>query len=233
MRKHHHKLFYGKYTHKATFKFATAGFLWPTTKEHLEKIIKVDSHLKSRILFSGNKFINSDKNISETKSLASYILKHRRFIKFRIQNDHICFYGSENVIKDVIDKYWDNWIGVETVDPALTKKLDKNKRLCTKLPHNKYQYQVFLKKKIYTKNNNFRKGLAAYIIGQPEVGLSANKYFEWWLQGVSDYSGDGYFYIKDEKSLTPIYMLLGENIEKIIQFIKVKKNARLNTKVNR
>jgi len=28
-------------------------------------------------------------------------------------------------------------------------------------------------------------------------------------------------------------MLLGENIEKIIQFIKVKKNARLNTKVNR
>ena len=40
MRKHHNKLFYGKYTHKTTFNFPWAHKLYPTTDENLINFIK-------------------------------------------------------------------------------------------------------------------------------------------------------------------------------------------------
>ena len=39
------------------------------------------------------------------------------------------------------------------------------------------------------------------------------------------YFTGGYFYVSDEKFLTPIYMMAQDAIEKVIKFRKVKKNG--------
>jgi hypothetical protein len=52
-----------------------------------------------------------------------------------------------------------------------------------------------------------------------------------WLDGSSEYS-EGYFYIADEKCLTPVYMIINESIDKIIKYVKIS-NDRNNKKTNR
>lgn len=231
MRKHHHKLFYGKYTHKASFILPESAFLWPTTNEHLNEIINAKKLPDTKAFINGKFVRPTSRELSSIQTLASFILETRKFLKFRIQsNCNMVFYGSEKMIKKVINKYWDQWINIEAVDPSYIKQLGKNKRLCTQLPHNKYEFQIWLKRTAESTNENLRKALANYLLDKPEVARLSNRYLQWWLQGVSDYMGDGYFYIKDEKCLTPIYMILEKHIEKIIQFVKVKKNARINTK---
>jgi len=44
-----------------------------------------------------------------------------------------------------------------------------------------------------------------------------------YLEGTSQYGWQGYFYVRDEKLLTPIYMIAQEAIEKVIKFVKVAK----------
>ena len=233
MRKHHHKLFYGKHTHKASFILSESVFVWPTTNENLNRIINAKKLSNTKGFIAGKFVCPGPKELPSIQALANLILKTRKFVKFRIQSNCVMiFYGSERIIKKIIEKYWKQWINIETVDPTYIKQLGKNKRLCTRLPHNKYQYQVWLKKTAYDTNENFRKGLASYLLDKPEVARLSNKHLKWWVQGVSDYMGDGYFYIRDEKCLTPIYMILGKHIEKIIQFVKVDKNARINTKTH-
>jgi len=41
-----------------------------------------------------------------------------------------------------------------------------------------------------------------------------------WLEGRSDYC-EGYFYIADEKCLTPVYMIIQESIDKIIKYVTI------------
>ena len=43
------------------------------------------------------------------------------------------------------------------------------------------------------------------------------------LEDKSPYCFGGYFYVKEAKYLTPIYMMAQEAIEKVIRFRKVKK----------
>ena len=41
MRKHHNKLFFGKYSYKAIFKIPGTNMLYPTTQAHLSTIIEL------------------------------------------------------------------------------------------------------------------------------------------------------------------------------------------------
>ena len=49
------------------------------------------------------------------------------------------------------------------------------------------------------------------------------------LERKSQYCFGGYFYVKDEKFLSPIYMLAQQAIEKVIQFRKVKNGSNKKT----
>jgi hypothetical protein len=44
-----------------------------------------------------------------------------------------------------------------------------------------------------------------------------------YLDGTISYGWEGYFYVSDEKMLSPLYMIAPEIIQKVLRFIKVEK----------
>lgn len=219
MRKTHNKLFYGRYTHKAVFDMPWAVWLYPTTDDHLGRLLQ-DPHA-----FKGHVFIEKHTKIekyqNEIRALAYIIRKYRRQMKFRIQDSEVIMYGSKKIIHELITSFWDYWVDCFEISKNFDAKMDKHTVICSRLPHKKYQYQIWMKQKLYEKNNTLRKSLAAYLLDKPDVGRPANQLQKHWLEGNENYDGSGYFYIADEKCLTPIHMILGENIDKIIKFVKI------------
>ena len=130
MRKHHNKLYYGKYMHKTTFKMPGSLMFYPTTDQHLRYLQK------------------EYKDAPQLCHLADFILKNRKSIKFRFQGFQerkAIFYTNYDLSLELIDNFWDFWVGSENVDPRF-KGLDKNTVGCLRLPHGKYKYQIYLKK---------------------------------------------------------------------------------------
>lgn len=221
MRKNHNKLFYGRYTHKVVFNMPCADWLWPTTEEHLDKILtNPEEQMSQYFKFSDNK--NTRKYIMQLRAMAYVIKKCRRQMKFRIQdNEKIIIYANEKLTSELITAFWDEWCDCIEVNKSFYSKLDPRTVLCSRLPHKKYQYQVWMKRGIYIANDQLCKNLGSYLLEKPDVGRASNSYQELWLKGKSDYDGSGYFYISDEKCLTPIHMILGNKVDKIVKFVKI------------
>ena len=70
MRKHHNKLYFGKYDHKTIFKMPYANVLYPTTDEHLYSILKGEQDDTKFHGLNGNVVKLSD----DSKRVASFIL---------------------------------------------------------------------------------------------------------------------------------------------------------------
>jgi hypothetical protein len=51
-----------------------------------------------------------------------------------------------------------------------------------------------------------------------------------YLESKTPYCFGGYFYVKEEKYLTPIYMMAQRAIDKVIKFRKVKHGSDKKTK---
>jgi len=231
MRKHPNKLFFNKYTHKASFKTPFAGWMYPTTDEHLRKIV-TDPFVFSEKSYLYRNIMIDKKQKEHLRRLASFILTNRNNIKFRLQTSVSYFYGSSSVIRDLILEFWDHWFDIKSVDKKYLDQVDKNTILCTRLPHKKYQYQVHLKKFAHLNmSKTKREQLASYLFRSKDNTYVSGKHLKMWLMGDSDYS-EGYFYVKDEKCLTPVYMIAQESIDKIIKFVTINRNDRNNTKTN-
>lgn len=186
---------------------------YPTTDEHLLKLKKEYAYAP------------------DINHLASFIMKNRKKIKFRMQGKRALFYSNMDKAQELIERFWDFWIGSETVDPKFNS-LSKDTIGCTRLPHNKYQYQVHLKRdaqNIITKTQ--RTSLHEFLERNVDNCLVTNHNIIDFLEQKSPYCFGGYFYVKEEKYLTPIYMLAQEAIDKVIQFRKVKNGS--NKKVTR
>lgn len=231
MRKHPNKLYFNKYTHKASFKTPFAGWLYPTTDDHLKRVISDPLIFDEKSYVFRNTIVDKNKK-NLLRKLASFILVNRNNIKFRLQTSISHFYGSSTIIRDLILEFWDNWFDIKAVEKKYLDRVDKNTILCTRLPHNKYKYQVHLKKFAHLNiSKTKREQLASYLFRNNENTYVSGKHLKLWLEGESDYS-EGYFYVKDEKCLTPIYMIIEDSIDKIIKFVNIK-NDRNNTKTNR
>ena len=221
MRRTHNKLFYGQYTHKATFKMPWAGWLYPTTEEHLQHLITDPSSFVGHMQFSKDIFkIGKYKN--EITKLAEFILKHRSHIKFRIQDNSTLFYGSKDVILGLISKFWEEWYDIQTVATHNNQVPQENTVFCKRLPLGKYQYQVHIKKNLH----NFlkpkqREDLWRYLNQNKEVACVSSEQLKDFLSGKSEYAWEGYFYVKEEKMLTPIYMIAQNCIHKILKHIQI------------
>ena len=212
MRKHHNRLYYGKFKHKTTFKVPGSLMFYPTTDEHLQHI----------------KRINSD--LPDMTFLADFIMKNRSKIKFRFQDRKVLFYSDQQIAKQLIERFWEYWAGSETVDPKYAD-VEPNVVGCQRLPHGKYQYQVHIKKDAQLQiNEEQKKGLWEFLDRNVDECLVSNCHLLDYLESKTPYCFGGYFYVKEEKYLTPIYMMAQRAIDKVIKFRKVKHGSDKETK---
>ena len=149
-------------------------------------------------------------------------MKNRNKMKFRIQQNITAFYTNEDLAKYLITEYWDEWYGVETVNPKF-KRLGKNSVGCKRLPHGKFKYQVHLKKDIHQLiSTSDRESLWRLIENNSEHCLVTNKYVLDYLIGKYPYCYHGYFYVSEAKMLSPIYMIAQKGIDKVVKFVQIK-----------
>ena len=206
MRKHHNRLYFGKYTHKATFKVPNINILYPTTDYYLDRLMKKE---------------NLDISLQST---IKFIKANRKNMKFRIQNRSCIFYANKELILNAIDSLWRHWIGINSIDIKQNKIYDKKTVVCKRLPLGKYQYQIHTKRDMYYKiTPHQRELLYQYLTQNLDNATITNKNLKQWLSGAGaiHYDLNGYFYVRDEKALMPVYMISNHIIDKIIKFVKV------------
>ena len=152
-------------------------------------------------------------------------------MKFRLQQKYAIFYSDKSLAQLLVETFWEHWYGSESVNPKYNK-LGKNSIGCRRLPHGKFQYQVHLKKDVHQHiSKQERESLWAYLERNENDCLVSNKYVLDYLIGKYPHCYHGYFYVSEQKMLTPIFMLAQGAIDKVIKYVQVK-NAG-NKKVKR
>lgn len=218
MRKHHNKLFYGKYRYKNCFDLKWGPILYPTTDDYLQSVIDGE-HTKTTYL--NKKFW---KVTSDVRCLAMFIKKNRSRMKFRLQQSKAIFYTDKKLANELVVQFWENWIESKVVDPKYAN-LEENTVGCTRLPHGKYAYQIHLKKmKSRQVDEGKRQALLKFLDHNVDNVFVANHLLIDWLEGKDNWYPSSYFYVTQEKYLSPLYVIAGDLIEKVIQF-KETKNA--------
>ena len=206
MRKHHNKLYFGKYTHKATFIIPKINVLYPTNSYYLDKLL-------------------SQLNIDEPcAKVANFIINNRENCNFRIQNNKIIFYANKNLIFELITDLWDQWCNMKTVNIKHLQLLNKNTMVCKRLPLGKFLYQIHVKSDMYDKiTTDQRELLYKYLTQNKDNATITNRNLKQWLSGngAIHYDLTGYFYVKDEKALMPIYMISNHIVDRVTKFVKV------------
>ena len=211
MRKHHNKLYYGKYRYMTIFKMPGSLMFYPTTDKQLSWIKK------------------EYPDAPDMNNLADFIIQHRDSIRFRMQDKKAIFYTNKSMSEDLIGSFTNYHVKTEVVDPKFGL-LDKNTVGCDRLPHGKYQYQVHLKKDVHKHiNETERHALCEFIERNIDNCLITNKFVLDFLEDRSPHCYHGYFYVKDEKFLTTIYMIAQKGIDKVIKFVKVKNGSNKET----
>ena len=79
MRKHHNRLYYGKYRYKVSFKMPWAPMMYPTTDENLQSYI---DGTNNDVPFLSHKVWRQS---SDVIRLAKFIKDNRLRMKFRLQ----------------------------------------------------------------------------------------------------------------------------------------------------
>ena len=186
---------------------------YPTTDEHLVKIKEQYADTKNMV------------------KLADFIIKNRKNIKFRFQDKKAIFYTNKEKSMILIDNFWDYWTGSRNVDPKFTN-LGKNVVGCSRLPHGKYKYQVYLKKDAHLHiDNTQRMNLQQFLDRNTDHCLVTQWQVLDWLEDKCPYCFGGYFYVTEEQFITPIYMMAQQAIDKVIQYRKVQNGS--NKKIKR
>ena len=186
MRKHHNKLYYGKFRHKTEFKMPGSLMFYPTTDEHLLKLKKDYA------------------DAPDMNKLADFILQNRKNIKFSFQDRKAVFYTNYEQSLALIDNFWEYWVGSKSVDPKF-RNLGKNVIGCDRLPHGKYKYQVYLKKDAHLKVDNTQKSNLWHFIERNADNCLVT---QWqvidWLEDKCPYCFGGYFKRHSNNSLAKI-----------------------------
>ena len=204
-------MYYGKYRHKTVFRVPGSLMFFPTTSDYLMTIKEKYPDYK------------------DMHDLADFIMANRTKMKFRFQDRKSIFYSDQEMAQRLITQFWDFWAGSETVDPKFSK-LDANTVGCSRLPHGKYQYQVYLKKDAQEMVQGSEiETLANFLESNKENCLVTNRDVKRFFAGNSPYFIGGYFYVTEEKFLTPIYMMAQKAIDKVIQFRKVENGSNKET----
>lgn len=211
MRKHHNKLYYGKYRYKTILDMPQSAMLWPTTDENLNDIKATNNKM------------------DKLWNMADFIINNRHQMKFRIQEKKSIFYTDKALSDKIRSTFIDNFVNTESVDPK-HGELKENIVGCDRLPHGKYEYQIHVKKDAHRIITKLQKdNLMNFIERNVDHCFVPGYALMDWLEDRCPYCFGGYFYVTQERYLTPIYMMANEAIEKVIQFRKVKNGSNKKT----
>ena len=202
-----------------------APMMYPTTDENLQSYI---DGTNNDVPFLSNKVWRQSSSVVR---LAKFIIGNRSKMKFRLQQTKSIFYTDKKLANELIVNFWEDWIESKVVDPKYAN-LEENTVGCTRLPHGKYQYQIHLKKQLsWQVNEDKRIALLKFLDHNIDNVYVSNGGLIDWLEGKDRWYPSSYFYVTEEKYLSPLYVIAGEMIEKVIQF-KETKNAG-NKKIER
>jgi len=207
MRKHHNRLYYGRFRHRTEFKIPGSLMFYPTTNEYLVTI-------KDRY-----------PDHPDMHYLSEFVMQNRNTMKFRFQDRKAIFYSDQRLAQQLIDRFWEYWTGSKTVDPKFNN-LDSKTVGCSRLPHGKYQYQVHLKKDAHLNiDDTQKKNLWQFLERNVDNCLVTQWALIDWFEDKCPYCFGGYFYVTQEQFITPIYMMAQEAIDKVIRYRKVKNGS--------
>jgi len=213
MRKHHNRLYYGRFRHRTEFKIPGSLMFYPTTDEYLVTI-------KDRY-----------PDHPDMHYLSEFVMQNRKKMKFRFQDRKAIFYSDKQLAQQLIDRFWEYLTGSKIVDPKFNN-LDSKTVGCSRLPHGKYQYQVHLKKDAHLHvDDTQKKNLWQFLERNVDNCLVTQWALIDWFEDKCPYCFGGYFYVTQEQFITPIYMMAQEAIDKVIRYRKVKNGS--NKKVTR
>jgi len=213
MRKHHNRLYYGRFRHRTEFKIPGSLMFYPTTDDYLGTI-------KERY-----------PDHPDMHYLSEFVMQNRKTMKFRFQDRKAIFYSDQRLAQQLIDRFWEYWTGSKIVDPELDD-LDSKTVGCSRLPHGKYQYQIHLKKDAHLLvDDTQKKNLWQFLERNVDNCLVTQWALIDWFEDKCPYCFGGYFYVTQEQFITPIYMMAQEAIDKVIRYRKVKNGS--NKKVTR
>ncbi len=168
-------------------------------------------------------------DLDKVWNLADFILQNRRKMKFRIQEKKSIFYSNKELAFELKTKFIDHFVNMETVDPR-HGELKENIVGCHRLPHGKYQYQVHIKKDAHRIITDLqRENLKNFIERNVDNCYVPSHALLDYLEDKCAYCFGGYFYVTQERYITPIYMMAQQAIDKIIKFRKVKNGSNQKT----
>jgi len=183
--------------------------LYPTTDEHLMRFVKNQGY------FYG-------KQHPMAGDLAGFIMANRQNVKFRIQRDKTFFYSDFQTALEIVTKYWNYLYDISSIDLDIADKLDKNIVVCKRYPHNNMQYQIYLKKDVHqVLDQNEKESFVQFCNTNKENIKITNKNVVEYVSGKSPYCWHGYFFVKDEKFLSALYIIIEKAIDKVQKYIKI------------
>jgi len=200
-----------------------APILYPTTDENLEEFI---NGTNTDINYLNNKFWKTNSNVI---ALAKFIKDNRSQMKFRLQQNKSIFYTNKKIANELIVSFWEEWLESKVVDPKYAN-LEENTIGCNRLPHGKYRYQIHLKKKFARQiNAEKRHALLKFLDHNVDNIFVTNELLIDWLEGKDSWYPASYFYVTEEKYLSPLYVIAGDLIEKVIKFKEIKNESNKKT----
>ena len=183
--------------------------LYPTTDEHLMRFVNEKGY-----------FFGIQHPL--LRDMAAFIMQNRNNVKFRIQGGKTLFYCNFNFALELVTKYWDYLFDVQSVDLKQVGKIKANEVLCKRYPHKVYEYQVFLKKDLHKiLTDNERQSFVNFCeVNSDGVKISSAHVLNY-IAGETKYCWNGYFYVRDEKYLSALYLIMQKAIDKVQKYIKL------------
>ena len=211
------KLFYGKWPYKI---LCIVKESWKVKRLGVEKTIEYCYNPVNS--FYINKWRGTPTDLSRllnfTHAMEPFLSKE---IQIRAENSLFNIYCKDQTLYNDMVAQLDEFI-TEVHEPINTKELDyivdngAKKVLCNQLPHKKYQYRIWLKTSF---KQDARLNFSNWITNYGDRILptkSTNK----WLVSQSKFWGDQpNMYIKDSATLSMVGLYLGNNLQKVEEFI--------------
>lgn len=198
------KLFYGKWPYKVACRIDHARSVTSISNSYYGYSKRISAEQEEEI----EKF---------RKAVKSFLKKD---IKYRAEYNHFNIFCDDKVLLEKISKKLKPWIQ-NIHGPQNDEELEylrengRKKRLCDKIPFNKFEYRVYFKTNMpSTLKESFKNWIAKY-----EGKIKCSGSTEKWLNGDHRYFQAPFCYVEDGATLTMIGLFLANHIKITEQFV--------------